>query len=215
MCGVCMCVCVYPEQFLIEYCLADRTVHRPRVLCSSTVVLSTARVATMAKGKAGKALAGKAKCKVGKAMKGMKAGKAKGKAGKAKGKAGKAMKAGWKKVKDCATQALDYGAQLMETSSMQEAKHSYWCVSVELLEIRREALRQLMLKGMKAGKAKGKAGKAMKAGWKKVKACATQALDFGAELMKTSSMKEAKHLYFCVSLELGEILREALRQLML
>ena len=167
----------------------------------------------MAKGKAGKALAGKAK--VGKAMKGMKAGKAKGKAGKAKGKAGKAMKAGWKKVKDCVTQALDYGAQLMETSSMQEAKHSYWCLSVELLEIRREALRQLMLKGMKAGKAKGKAGKAMKAGWKKVKACATQALDYGAELMKTSSMKEAKHLYWCVSLELGEIHREALRQLML
>ena len=137
-----MCVCVYPEQFLIEYCLADRTVHRPRVLCSSTVVLSTARVATMAKGKAGKALAGKAKCKVGKAMKGMKAGKA----GKAmKGKAGKAMKAGWKKVKACATQALDFGAELMKTSSMKEAKHLYWCVSLELLEIRREALRQLML----------------------------------------------------------------------
>ena len=145
-----MCVCVYPEQFLIEYCLADRTVHRPRVLCSSTVVLSTARVATMAKlqrcilrkGKAGKALAGKAKCKVGKAMKGMKAGKA----GKAmKGKAGKAMKAGWKKVKACATQALDFGADLMMTSSMKEAKHLYWCVSLELLEIRREALRQLML----------------------------------------------------------------------
>ena len=124
----------------IEYCLADRTVHRPRVLCSSTVVLST-----MAKGKAGKALAGKAKCKVGKAMKGMKAGKAKGKAGKAKGKAGKAMKAGWKKVKACATQALDFGAELMKTSSMKEAKHLYWCVSLELLEIRREALRQLML----------------------------------------------------------------------
>ena len=137
-----MCVCVYPEQFLIEYCLADRTVHRPRVLCSSTVVLSTARVATMAKGKAGKALAGKAKCKVGKAMKGMKAGKA----GKAmKGKAGKAMKAGWKKVKACATQALDFGAELMNTSSMKEAKHLYWCVSLELLEIRREALWQLML----------------------------------------------------------------------
>ena len=137
-----MCVCVYPEQFLIEYCLADRTVHRPRVLCSSTVVLSTARVATMAKGKAGKALAGKAKCKVGKAMKGMKAGKA----GKAmKGKAGKAMKAGWKKVKACATQALDFGAELMKTSSMKEAKHLYRCVSLELLEIRREALRQLML----------------------------------------------------------------------
>ena len=133
-----MSVCVYPEQFLIEYCLADRTVHRPRVLCSSTVVLSTARVATMAKGKAGKALAGKAKCKVGKAMKGMKAGKA-------KGKAGKAMKAGWKKVKACATQALDFGAELMKTSSMKEAKHLYWCVSLELLEIRREALRQLML----------------------------------------------------------------------
>jgi len=99
----------------------------------------------MAKGKAGKALAGKAKCKVGKAMKGMKAGKAKGKAGKAKGKAGKAMKAGWKKVKACATQALDYGAALMKTSSMKEAKHLYWCVSLELLEIRREALRQLML----------------------------------------------------------------------
>ena len=145
VCGVCMCVCVYPEQFLIEYCLADRTVHRPRVLCSSTVVLSTARVATMAKGKAGKALAGKAKCKVGKAMKGMKAGKAEGKAGKAKGKAGKAMKAGWKKVKACATQALDFGAELMKTSSMKEAKHLYWCVSLELLEIRREALRQLML----------------------------------------------------------------------
>ena len=105
-----MCVCVYPEQFLIEYCLADRTVHRPRVLCSSTVVLSTARVATMAKGKAGKA-----------------------------------MKAGWEKVKACATQALDYGAELMKTSSMWEAKHFYWCVSLELLEIRREALRQLML----------------------------------------------------------------------
>ena len=133
-----MCVCVYPEQFLIEYCLADRTVHRPRVLCSSTVVLSTARVATMAKGKAGKALAGKAKCKVGKAMKGMKAGKA-------KGKAGKAMKAGWKKVKACATQALDFGAELMNTSSMKEAKHLYFCVSLELGEILREALRQLML----------------------------------------------------------------------
>ena len=152
MCGVCMCVCVYPEQFLIEYCLADRTVHRPRVLCSSTVVLSTARVATMAKGKAGKALAGKAKCKVGKAMKGMKAGKAEGKAGKAKVgkamksmKAGKAMKAGWKRVKACATQALDYGSELMKTSSMKETKHLYWCVSLELLEIRREALRQLML----------------------------------------------------------------------
>ena len=156
MCGVCMSVCVYPEQFLIEYCLADRTVHRPRVLCSSTVVLSTARVATMAKGKAGKALAGKAKCKVGKAMKGMKAGKAEGKAGKAMKsmkvgkamksmKAGKAMKAGWKRVKGCATQALDYGSELMKTSSMTEAKHLYWCVSLELLEIRREALRQLML----------------------------------------------------------------------
>ena len=100
----------------------------------------------MAKGKAGKALAGKAKCKVGKAMKGMKAGKA----GKAmKGKAGKAMKAGWKKVKACATQALDFGVELMalsmKTSSMKEAKHLYWCVSLELLEIRREALRQLML----------------------------------------------------------------------
>ena len=144
-----MCVCVYPEQFLIEYCLVDRTVHRPRVLCSSTVVLSTARVATMAKGKAGKALAGKAKCKVGKAMKGMKAGKAKGKAGQAKGKAGKAMKAGWKKVKACATQALDFGAELMalsmKTSSMKEAKHLYFCVSLELGEILREALRQLML----------------------------------------------------------------------
>ena len=123
----------------------DIAVHRPRVLCSSTVVLSTARVATMAKGKAGKALAGKAKCKVGKAMKGMKAGKAEGKAGKAKGKAGKAMKAGWKRVKACATQALDYGSELMKTSSMKEAKHLYWCVSLELLEIRREALRQLML----------------------------------------------------------------------
>ena len=151
-----MCVCVYPEQFLIEYCLADRTVHRPRVLCSSTVVLSTARVATMAKGKAGKALAGKAKCKVGKAMKGMKAGKAEGKAGKAMKsmkvgkamksmKAGKAMKVCWKRVKACATQALDYGSELMKTSSMKEAKHLYWCVSLELLEIRREALRQLML----------------------------------------------------------------------
>ena len=71
------------------------------------------------------------------------------------------------------------------------------------------------MKGMKAGKAKGKAGKAMKAGWKRVKACATQALDYGSELMKTSSMKEAKHLYWCVSLELLEIRREALRQLML
>ena len=68
-----------------------------------------------------------------------------GKAGKAKGKAGKAMKAGWKKVKACATQALDFGAELMKTSSMKEAKHLYWCVSLELLEIRREALRQLML----------------------------------------------------------------------
>ena len=68
-----------------------------------------------------------------------------GKAGKAKGKAGKAMKAGWKKVKACATQALDFGAELMNTSSMKEAKHLYWCVSLELLEIRREALRQLML----------------------------------------------------------------------
>ena len=97
------------------------------------------------KGKAGKALAGKAKCKVGKAMKGMKAGKAEGKAGKANGKAGKAMKAGWKRVKACATQALDYGSELMKTSSMTQAKHLYWCVSLELLEIRREALRQLML----------------------------------------------------------------------
>ena len=106
----------------------------------------------MAKGKAGKALAGKAKCKVGKAMKGMKAGKAEGKAGKAKVgkamksmKAGKAMKVGWKRVKACATQALDYGSELMKTSSMKKTKHLYWCVSLELLEIRREALRQLML----------------------------------------------------------------------
>ena len=55
------------------------------------------------------------------------------------------MKAGWKRVKACATQALDYGSELMKTSSMKEAKHLYWCVSLELLEIRREALRQLML----------------------------------------------------------------------
>ena len=153
-----MCVCVYPEQFLIEYCLADRTVHRPRVLCSSTVVLSTARVATMAKlqrcilrkGKAGKALAGKAKCKVGKAMKGMKAGKAKGKAGKAKGKAGKAMKAGWKKVKACATQALDFGAELMKTSLIRNSNlYHRWhkfkdkCIS-EKAKHRRSELMQLI-----------------------------------------------------------------------
>ena len=168
-----MSVCVYSEQFLIEYCLADRTVHRPRVLCSSTVVLSTARVATMAPSmpcpfcENGK-LRGKAMvCSGGKGSGGFACegwtkssnslkdallatqdaatrAATKGKAMKSM-KAGKAMKAGWKRVKACATQALDYGSELMKTSSMKEAKHLYWCVSLELLEIRREALRQLML----------------------------------------------------------------------
>ena len=110
-------------------------------------LLATQDAATRAatKGKAMKSM------KAGKAMKGMKAGKAEGKAGKAKVgkamksmKAGKAMKAGWKRVKACATQALDYGSELMKTSSMKETKH-LWGVSLELLEIRREALRQLML----------------------------------------------------------------------
>ena len=185
---------MYPEQFLIEYCLADRTVHRPRVLCSSTVVLSTARVATMAPSmpcpfcENGK-LRGKAMvCSGG------------------KGSGGFACE-GWtqhRATQDAATSAATKGKA-------------------------GKALAGKAMKGMKAGKAEGKAGKAkvgkamksMKAGkamkvcWKRAKACATQALDYGSELMKTSSMKETKHLYGCVSLELLEIRREALRQLML
>ena len=196
-----MCVCVYPEQFLIEYCLADRTVHRPRVLCSSTVVLSTARVATMAPSmpcpfcENGK-LRGKAMvCSGG------------------KGSGGFACQ-GWtqhKATQDAATSAATKGKAGKALAGKAKCKVGK------------------AMKGMKAGKAEGKAGKAkvgkamksmkagkaMKAGWKRVKACATQALDYGSELMKTSSMKETKHLYWCVSLELLEIRREALRQLML
>ena len=126
---------------------------RMRVRCQPS--LSTNEMSSVPRGRGG-GRHSSAVAKVGKAMKGMKAGKAEGKAGKAMKsmkvgkamksmKAGKAMKVCWKRVKACATQALDYGSELMKTSSMTEAKHLYWCVSLELLEIRREALRQLML----------------------------------------------------------------------